>query len=1518
MSTFARITLAFALAVAATGNCLAQYYITGPTTVCAGGSNVYTYYVLPQGTNGCDFDYVTWEVVGGQIIDGQGTNSLQITWNSGGNYNLLAYVNSNCCSYTPGCLFTFDFPNYGYNNNFWINYQPTLAYTTALAFRNVTNSKGTASIPFNTTSNVSSSLVSGSQLVESTCLTPPCTTTQNLTIYSPSTYSYSCTPAVSQTVPVTLRIYDVPTLSVTGYAFEDTPPQLTISPSYAGLTAQYTWYKDGVLLATTTTPTYQPTSNGQYSVTVQLTGNNVVSATSNTVSVISRQYLAPSGVDATRNSIVETSISKEGVTTLPSEGWMEDQGVTQSITYLDGLGRAVQSQAIRASTTRGNVVSHVEYDSEGRPKESRLPYVALNVPLASKAAFRSSALTEQASFYTTPPTGVEPNSKPVASAEYDRSPFSRVLKSDRPAPNYTLSNGRHDEAKLKRYTSGTLRRGVYDATTERVSFVTAYAAGELLIQESKDAQGNVSRSYTDLSGQTIATETPSGARTQYVYDDFGRVVRIFPPVVQSYLSSSWSEAGADSLRRNASCFRFRYDDQGRVRAKWVPGKDDWERIIYFKNGLVAYTQNAQQQVPEDGRQSYALSVYDQNGRTVATGEFRTPLAVLAVQASIVASSAPEYVTRYGASGSAPIPGYTSLDLAYTPGSGAEARAEGVLYFDDYDFDRAHTTAPTYSRLGRDSLRLTSGLPTGSRARLVRLGAITPITTSWFGSASYYDARGRPTYTFEDTVGIPKRFTEVTRTFDSFGRLITLRRKATYPDPNSATTFQSHRTDDVTENFTYDRQLKIKSESGGGVTYTVKSSYNEMAQLTQKSFSPFSETISYAYTSLGQRRLISSERFHQEIFYETLPSFVQGTTVPRFDGKIAFIRTRDGASASGDEVNWHLNYDTDGRLTSSRFSRTNYNGYNQTRGAEFNVDHFREDIVYNAMSEPTDIVRRYNGTVTDDIDFYRDVSGIPTARLRNAQDNITDGTASVPARSEFRDNSCEGTTNTEYTYDRDGNVTLNVQANWNGQRLTYNRLGLVSSLRRDEPTAPVATYTTVYYEYDGFGQRRNEHTRIFYANGLQVVAPSSRACVWGQTTIALSEPELQLTTAGLSLTLSDYLGSPRVVIDATGLVQERNTYYPSGLQIDALSSTAAGTSDYTAGWAGGQRIPAFAAYPGQLHGRRYLDPAISSWYAVEPLATKYASVSPYSYALGDPINMTDATGMEPDHRLGYTAHEINSMTHMERRALGLVWSFSGMGYVAPGVDWTSPFGIVAIAETEERTRTVTTKAHWHNYGGSSGSLWGYVRGGSSKETYTVTTWHYEAQAQLAGGIPGGLGGGTNAPQYSGPGPLSTATAMWQGGVTGGTLLPSSFEFYETVGVGQDGYTGGGWNEAVVTDLAVWSNTIFTKMPTGSTGRFTVTVGVPILLSDKFGYKRITKQYAQERAAEAFNSAVRSVMGRAKGGIATPGLINDIIFEARIRLSKSIKGSRIQLGDYASEGVKPKKAEWFLPGKFWQWF
>jgi hypothetical protein len=361
---------------------------------------------------------------------------------------------------------------------------------------------------------------------------------------------------------------------------------------------------------------------------------------------------------------------------------------------------------------------------------------------------------------------------------------------------------------------------------------------------------------------------------------------------------------------------------------------------------------------------------------------------------------------------------------------------------------------------------------------------------------------------------------------------------------------------------------------------------------------------------------------------------------------------------------------------------------------------------------------------------------------------------------------------EFTYDRDGSILWNPQASFaDGVRLTYNRFGRVSSIRREAVGAQQNIRTVVYYEMDGFGQIRNERTASHYTNNVPVSPATNLPYIWGDPSFRLSEPELQLAPAGLRIVLSDYLGSPRVVIDASGLVQERNTYYPSGLRIDALSSTAAGTSDYTAGWANGQRIPAFAAYAGQLHGRRYLDPAILSWYAVEPLATKFAGVSTYSYALGDPVNLSDATGNMPgpEWQLGLDGSNNLNWSDIigpggQPRGLSL-WQQRGI--YTGGNDFTSPYGYLPIPIFLDNTYKIDH--YWNN---------GYINSeGQNVVTsveYRFTTYGSERVflgyfdvpvSSLFPNITGKIGiGGSNAPQYSGSGPLSTATAMGPGGAT----------------------------------------------------------------------------------------------------------------------------------------------------------
>ncbi|WP_201918705.1 DUF6443 domain-containing protein [Aquimarina mytili] len=57
----------------------------------------------------------------------------------------------------------------------------------------------------------------------------------------------------------------------------------------------------------------------------------------------------------------------------------EDQKI-QTITYYDGLGRAIQQNAINASTNNNDIISHIEYDGLGRQTKQYLPFEATGVP----------------------------------------------------------------------------------------------------------------------------------------------------------------------------------------------------------------------------------------------------------------------------------------------------------------------------------------------------------------------------------------------------------------------------------------------------------------------------------------------------------------------------------------------------------------------------------------------------------------------------------------------------------------------------------------------------------------------------------------------------------------------------------------------------------------------------------------------------------------------------------------------------------------------------------------------------------------------------------------------------------------------------------------------------------------------------------------------------------------------------------------------------------------------------------
>ena len=70
---------------------LSQFYVYGPTTVCSG---------IPVTFNTYATGNFNWTISGGTILSGNGTNTIQVLWNTAGNYSVTAQLNTGYCNTT--------------------------------------------------------------------------------------------------------------------------------------------------------------------------------------------------------------------------------------------------------------------------------------------------------------------------------------------------------------------------------------------------------------------------------------------------------------------------------------------------------------------------------------------------------------------------------------------------------------------------------------------------------------------------------------------------------------------------------------------------------------------------------------------------------------------------------------------------------------------------------------------------------------------------------------------------------------------------------------------------------------------------------------------------------------------------------------------------------------------------------------------------------------------------------------------------------------------------------------------------------------------------------------------------------------------------------------------------------------------------------------------------------------------------------------------------------------------------
>ena len=276
----------------------------------------------------------------------------------------------------------------------------------------------------------------------------------------------------------------------------------------------------------------------------------------------------------------------------------------ESINYIDGLGRPKQAVGIRAGANNQDIITHIDYDMFGRQIKDYLPYSSSG----GIGSFRSNAEYETRSFYY---NGIYASDfqnmtlatiNPFSEKALDNSPLSRVTMQAEPGKDWELGGGNeiimvydyNATNEVRRYYANvpTPPKGQPNNNDPILELDTGsagyYPANELIkvitkdenwtsgrahtTEEFKDKQGRVVLKRTfggsDVNGDgnISSNETEVSHDTFYVYDDFGNLTFVIPP-----LADGQGSVTADELEN--ICYQYKYDHRNRLIEKTIPGKE---------------------------------------------------------------------------------------------------------------------------------------------------------------------------------------------------------------------------------------------------------------------------------------------------------------------------------------------------------------------------------------------------------------------------------------------------------------------------------------------------------------------------------------------------------------------------------------------------------------------------------------------------------------------------------------------------------------------------------------------------------------------------------------------------------------------------------------------------------------------------------------------------------------------------------------------------------------------------------